>query len=130
MNFSNDACGFIKRSKNLKKSNGGYVTKNKAHISKLNLLAEVQAIQYKYKPTKTVQDTLENSSRHWRQWMIKLNPVVLLTTSKNLENNASRTGGSGSPFKCIDLVVEGYVMEENRGCRGWKRMTAASVGGG
>nr|GEX78799.1 kinesin-like protein KIN-12D [Tanacetum cinerariifolium] len=47
--------------------------------------------------------TINQRSRYWGQWMIKLNPMVLLTTLKNLEKNASRTRGSGSPFKCMGI---------------------------
>ncbi|KAI3755534.1 hypothetical protein L1987_55337 [Smallanthus sonchifolius] len=73
------------------------ILQHKAHITELNLHADAQAREYKQTQFKTLealadQFKYDNSA-----------PLISNSPSKKLEKNASRTRGSGSPFKCIGI---------------------------
>ncbi|KAL5054076.1 hypothetical protein RYX36_034758 [Vicia faba] len=81
------------------------VAQMKAHISELNLHAEAQAMEYKQK-FKALEAMVE-----------QVKPEGISTQSTNAlsnksEKNATKSRGSGSPFKCIGLGLAQQVKNE------------------
>ncbi|XP_058730761.1 kinesin-like protein KIN-12D [Vicia villosa] len=81
------------------------VAQMKAHISELNLHAEAQAMEYKQK-FKALEAMVE-----------QVKPEGISTQSTNAlsnksEKNATKSRGSGSPFKCIGLGLAQQVKHE------------------
>ncbi|XP_076945663.1 kinesin-like protein KIN-12D [Bidens hawaiensis] len=81
------------------------ILQHKAHISELNLHAEAQAREYKqtFKTLEAMADQVKSDNSA---------PLILNSPSKKLEKNASRTRGSGSPFKCIGIGLVQQMKSE------------------
>ncbi|KZV17756.1 phragmoplast orienting kinesin 2 [Dorcoceras hygrometricum] len=81
------------------------ISQCKAHISELNLHAEAQACEYqqKFKALEAMvgEVKIEATSTHGA------NP-----SSTKLDKNASKSRGSGSPFKCIGLGLVQQIKSE------------------
>ncbi|GJT74450.1 kinesin-like protein KIN-12D [Tanacetum coccineum] len=81
------------------------ILQHKAHISELNLHAEAQAREYKqtFKSLEAMADQVKSdgSAQH-----------ISNSPSKKLEKNASRTRGSGSPFKCMGMGLVQQMKSE------------------
>ncbi|KAL8264610.1 hypothetical protein R6Q59_022740 [Mikania micrantha] len=81
------------------------ILQHKAHITELNLHAEAQAREYKqtFKTLEALADQVKPDSSA---------PLISNSPSKKLEKNASRTRGSGSPFKCIGIGLVQQIKSE------------------
>ncbi|KAL8195313.1 hypothetical protein R6Q57_025716 [Mikania cordata] len=81
------------------------ILQHKAHITELNLHAEAQAREYKqtFKTLEALADQVKPDSSA---------SLISNSPSKKLEKNASRTRGSGSPFKCIGIGLVQQIKSE------------------
>ncbi|XP_020534921.1 kinesin-like protein KIN-12D isoform X2 [Jatropha curcas] len=81
------------------------ITKCKAHISELNLHAEAQASEYKqkFKALEAMAEQVKPEG-HFSH--------IANSSSNKLEKNASKSRGSGSPFKCIGLGLAQQMKSE------------------
>nr|XP_043629351.1 kinesin-like protein KIN-12F [Erigeron canadensis] len=85
------------------------ILQHKSHITELNLHAEAQAREYK-QTFKTLEAMAADQ--------VKLDvsaPYISNSPSKKLEKNASRSRGSGSPFKCIGIGLAQQMKSERDG---------------
>ncbi|KAL3538910.1 hypothetical protein ACH5RR_002276 [Cinchona calisaya] len=81
------------------------ITRCKGHISELNLHAEAQASEYKQK-FKVLEAMLDQVKQD-----VPATSGPNLSANK-LEKNASKSRGSGSPFKCIGLGLAQQMKSE------------------
>ncbi|XP_027112402.1 kinesin-like protein KIN-12D isoform X1 [Coffea arabica] len=78
------------------------ISRCRGHISELNLHAEAQASEYKQK-FKVLEAMLEQ---------VKQDVPAIHASANKLEKNASKSRGSGSPFKCIGLGLVQQIKSE------------------